>query len=79
MNRSRHPRPTRRSGVNQFTIAGRVTGWAPHTRQVTVGLHTLWVATTVSVVGLAVGNLIVASGYQQDPGAQWIVTQFTLD
>jgi hypothetical protein len=64
--------------ANPFTIAGRVDGWEPRRRQLTIGDRHLWVAATMSVVGLAVGALIVANGHEEGPSRRWIVTQFTL-
>ena len=54
--------PTAPEG-NQFTIAGRVDGWEPHERQLTIGGRVLRVAASVFLVGdVPVGVSIMASG-----------------
>ena len=63
----------------RFLTTGSIAAWDPIRRRLKIDGRRLWVAPTASVLGVANGALVTASGHQDNPGARWIVTDFAFD
>ena len=69
----------RTSIIGLALMVGPIDTWEPLERRLKIGGRLLWVASSVSVIGLSPGTRVTLSGHQEHQTARWIVTLLRID